>query len=116
MAKSTPSSRGTTTDDHQPLRDHLIELLRGGSAHLDFDKAVAGLPANLRGAKPAGQPHTPWRLVEHMRIAQWDILEFSRSPKHKSPEWPRGYSRTADAPPDRKAWGHSVARFRAALK
>src|SRR4051794_22932705 len=113
MAKSTSSRKSA---DHQPLRDHLVELLRGGSAHLDFDKAVAGLPANLRGAKPAGQPHTPWRLVEHMRIAQSDILEFSRNLKHKSPKWPQGYWPAGDAPPDAKAWDHTVAAFRSDLK
>src|SRR3954466_5009539 len=110
MAKSTPSRKSA---DHQPLRDHLIELLRGGSAHLDFDKAVAGLPANLRGAKPAGQPHTHWRLVEHMRIAQWDILEFCRNPKHKSPKWPQGYWPAGDAPPTRDAWTQTIGAFRA---
>jgi hypothetical protein len=114
MAKSNSPSREPADD--KPLRDHVLELLRGGSAHLDFDKAVAALPAKLRGAKPAGQPHTPWRLVEHMRIAQWDILEFSRNPKHKSPKWPQGYWPPGDAPPDAKAWDHTVAAFCADLK
>ena len=78
-------------DQTRALREHLLQLLRGGQAHLDFDKAIAGLPATLRGARPAGIPHTPWRLLEHMRIAQWDILEFSRNPKHVSPPFPEGY-------------------------
>jgi hypothetical protein len=98
------------------LRDHLLYLLRGGGAHLDFDAAVADLPPNLRGAKPAGQPHTPWRLVEHLRIAQWDILEFSRNPRHVSPPFPDGYWPAGDAPPDEGAWDRSVAAFRADLK
>jgi hypothetical protein len=98
------------------LRDHLLSLLRGGGAHLDFDAAVGGLSPELRGAKPAGQPHTPWRLLEHMRIAQWDILEFSRNPRHVSPPFPQGYWPTGEAPPDEGAWDRSVAAFRADLK
>jgi hypothetical protein len=103
--------------DHvSALREHLLELLRGGSAHLDFDKAIANLPAALRGTRPAGLPHTPWRLLEHMRIAQWDILEFSRNPRHVSPAWPEGYWPKGDAPPDDAAWDRSVAAFRADLR
>jgi hypothetical protein len=97
------------------LRKHLLELLRGGGAHLDFDKAVAGLPPELRGKRPAGIPHTPWRLLEHMRIAQWDILEFCRNPQHVSPEWPAGYWPAGDAPASGPAWEKSVAQFRADL-
>jgi hypothetical protein len=100
----------------QALRDHLLYLLRSGGAHLDFEKAIADLPAALRGGKPAGQPHTPWRLVEHMRIAQWDILEFSRNPKHVSPKFPEGYWPKGDAPADEAAWDRSVAAFRADLR
>jgi hypothetical protein len=104
--------RDTTT----ALREHLLYLLRGGGAHLDFEKAVADLPARLRGAKPPGQPHTPWRLLEHLRICQWDILEFSRNPRHVSPKFPDGYWPKGDAPPDDGAWDRSVAGFRADLK
>jgi hypothetical protein len=114
MAKPTASPPRKDAD--RSLRDHLIELLRGGSAHLDFDKAVADLPAKLRGAKPPGQPHTAWRLVEHMRIAQWDILEFSRNPKHESPKWPAGYWPDGDAPPEGKAWDRTLKAFRVDLK
>ena len=67
------------------LREHVLYLLDGGGAHLDFEKAVAGMPVEFRGAKPTNIPHSPWRLVEHMRICQWDILEFSRNPDHVSP-------------------------------
>lgn len=98
------------------LRDHLLFLLQGGGAHLDFDKAIGGLPAKLRGARPDKVPHTPWRLLEHMRIAQWDILEFSRNPKHVSPAFPDGYWPKGDAPPEPAAWDQSVAAFRADLK
>jgi hypothetical protein len=98
------------------LRKHLLYLLREGGAHLDFEAAIANLPAELRGANPAGVPHTPWRLLEHMRIAQWDILEFSRSSRHVSPKFPEGYWPSGDAPPDDGAWDRSVAAFRADLK
>jgi DinB superfamily len=98
------------------LREHLLELLGGGHAHLDFEKATAGLPVALRGARPPGLPHTPWRLVEHMRIAQWDILRFSVDPAHVSPEFPDGYWPAGDAPPDANAWDRSVAAFRADLQ
>jgi hypothetical protein len=100
----------------QALRDHLLYLLRGGGAHLHFDAAIADLPANLRGAKAGSVPHTPWRLLEHMRIAQWDILEFSRNPKHVSPPFPDGYWPRGDAPPDPAAWDRSVSAFRADLR
>ena len=104
------------SDPLKALRKQLLELLRGGGAHLDFDKAIAGLPPKLRGGKPPGQPHTPWRLLEHLRIAQWDILEFSRNPKHVSPKWPDEYWPPGDAPPGPKDWDHSVRQFRADAK
>jgi len=99
----------------QALRQHLDYLLGGGGAHLGFDKAIADLPPGLRGTKPPNSPHTAWRLLEHLRIAQWDIREFSRNPKHVSPDWPAGYWPAGDAPPDDKAWDRSVAAFRADL-
>ena len=101
---------------NDPLRTHLLELLDGGHAHLRFDQAIAGLPAALRGAKPPGLPHSPWRLLEHMRIAQWDILRFSIDPAHVSPEFPAGYWPEGDAPPEPGAWDRSVAAFRADLQ
>jgi hypothetical protein len=104
------------SDQAKALREHLLYLLGGGGAHLSFDKAVAGLPAELRGARVAGQPHTPWRLLEHLRLAQWDILEFSRNPRHVSPTFPEGYWPEGDGPPDAGAWERSVAAFRADLK
>jgi len=103
-------------DRDQMLRDHVLYLLRDGGAHLSFDKAVAGLPAKLRGAKPPGVPHTPWRLLEHMRIAQWDILEFSRNSHHASPKFPEGYWPKGEAPPNAAAWNDSLKQFRADLK
>jgi hypothetical protein len=103
-------------DQTASLRENLLELLKGGGAHLDFEKAIAGLPTALRGAKPTGLPHTPWRLLEHLRIAQRDILEFTRDPRHRSPPWPEGYWPAGDAPPDNLAWDRSVAAFRADLQ
>src|SRR5262245_30286323 len=102
-------------DNNKALREHVLYLLRDGGAHLDFDKAIAGLPVKLRGVCPPGVPHSPWRLVEHMRIAQWDILEFSRNPRHVSPAFPAGYWPTGDAPPSDAAWDKSVNAFRADL-
>jgi len=96
----------------QALREHVICLLREGNAHVTFDSAIAELPRELRGARPSGVRHTPWRLIEHMRIAQWDIVEFCRNPKHVSPEFPAGYWPAGDAPPDDAAWEQTVAAFR----
>jgi len=106
----------TNQDPTQILRDHILELLKGGHAHANFDKAITGLPANLRGAKAPGLPHTVWQLVEHLRIAQWDILEFSRDENHVSPDWPKGYWPDAAAPPDDAAWEKSVGDFHRELQ
>src|SRR5437667_3566314 len=98
------------------LREHLVYLLRGGGAHLNFEQAFADLPAHLRGAKPEGLPYTPWRLLEHLRICQWDILEFSRNPKHISPSWPDGYWPQDDAPQAEDSWARSMQAFQRDLK
>ncbi len=98
------------------LRRHLIELLTGGNAHADFAKATKDLPAELRGKRPRGAEHSPWEILEHLRIAQRDILEFSRNSKHKSPDWPSGYWPATAAPRDDKAWDKSVRAFRSDLK
>jgi uncharacterized damage-inducible protein DinB len=100
----------------QALRDHLLDLLQGGNAHLKFEEAIADLPPELRGVRPASVPHSPWRLLEHMRIAQWDILEFCRNAAHVSPDFPDGYWPDGDAPPSAEAWERSVEAFRADLK
>ncbi len=97
------------------LRNRLRELLRGRGAHADFDSAIAGLPGDLRGKKPAGAAHTAWQILEHLRIAQWDILEFSRNPRHVSPEFPSGYWPPTEAPADDAAWDASVRAFRSDL-
>jgi hypothetical protein len=100
----------------QALREHVLYLLKGGGAHLNFEQAVANLPEDLRGAKVEGVPHTPWRLLEHMRICQWDILEFSRNAEHVSPEFPDGYWPETDGPPAVETWDKSVEAFRADLQ
>ncbi|MFZ0800771.1 MAG: DinB family protein [Terriglobales bacterium] len=99
----------------QSLRQHLLELLQGGHAHATFDAVIANLPANLRGKKPAGYPHSLWMLLEHLRLAQWDILEFSRNPKYSAPKWPDDYWPKSAAPPSAAAWNASVKKFRADL-
>ena len=98
------------------IREHVLDLLRGRNAHADFDAAVADLASNLRGVKPKGAPHTAWQILEHMRLAQWDILEFSRDPKHVSPSWPEGYWPKTAAPPTPAAWNNSIRKFRADWK
>jgi hypothetical protein len=105
-------------EDHKDkaLRQHVVELLRGGSAHAKFEEIVAGVPAELIGRKPAGLPHSLWMLLEHIRIAQWDILEFSRIPKHVSPKWPEGYWPQTEAPPSASAWNASVKKVKQDLK
>jgi DinB family protein len=99
------------TDQTIPLRQMLIDAISGHQAHLDFDSAVKDFPPQARGTKPAGAPHTAWQLLEHMRIAQRDILDFSRDPKHVSPEWPEGYWPPTATPPDDKAWDASIRAF-----
>ena len=103
-------------DRDRSLRDHLRELLRGGSAHLDLDKAIGGLAPELRGKKAPGLPHTVWQLLEHLRIAQWDILEFSHNKNHVSPDWPAEYWPKTEAPPDDAAWDRSVETLRRELQ
>ncbi len=104
-------------DTHdQTLRQHLIDLLAGGSAHAKFDEIMKGLPPKLRGTRPAKFPHSPWMLLEHLRLTQWDILEFSRNSKYVSPEWPAGYWPKTEVPPNSAAWNRSIEEFRRDLK
>jgi len=98
------------------LQEHLLNLLKGDGAHADFETAVKDLPANLRGKRPQGAEHSAWEVLEHLRIAQWDILEFIRNPKHVSPEFPSGYWPRSETPPSEKAWDQAVAAFRADQK
>jgi hypothetical protein len=105
-------TRQPATSTDKALREQLLALISSGEAHADFDAAIGDWPVQLAGAKVANFPHTAWMLLEHMRIAQWDILEFSRNPKHVSPKWPEGYWPTSEAPANEKAWATSVAEFK----
>src|SRR6267154_3994780 len=100
----------------QCLREHLLYLLRDGGAHIGFDGAMGDWPVRLAGVRVANFPHTAWMLLEHIRLAQWDILEFSRNPKHVSPAWPQGYWPPAGSPPSASAWNKSLRQVRADLK
>jgi hypothetical protein len=100
----------------QALREHVLYLLRGGGAHVAFDAAIKGLPVELRGKRPKGASHSPWEIVEHMRLAQSDILEFSRDAKHVSPDWPAGYWPKSPAPPNAAAWSRTVKAFKSDLE
>lgn len=99
--------------DESALREHLLALLEKENAHAGFEKAVKNMPYELQGKRPQGSAHSPWEILEHMRIAQWDILEFIRDPEHVSPEFPKGYWPSTPNPPDAKAWETSVKKFRA---
>jgi hypothetical protein len=98
------------------VRQHVLDLLRGRNAHADFDTVLADFPSRLRGVKPPGAAHSAWQVLEHMRIAQSDILEFSRDSKHKSPPWPEGYWPKNEAPPTAASWNNSLRSFRADWK
>jgi hypothetical protein len=100
----------------QKLLEHLLYLLRGGGAHVDFEAAVKGIPVNVRGKRPRGIPYSPWELIEHMRIAQWDILEFSRNRDHQSPKWPKEYWPEKPVPHSAAAWTKSLGAFRKDLE
>lgn len=91
--------------------DELVKLLQGGSAHAGFNKAIAGLPAESRGAKAHNLPYTIWQLVEHIRIAQWDMLEFSKDGNHQSPKWPDDYWPKEAAPAGNEAWDKSIKQI-----
>jgi DinB superfamily len=93
------------------LREHLANLLSGRGAHIDWKATFAGVTPKLRGVRSAGLPYSIWDLLEHMRIAQWDILEFSRDVKHVSPEWPTGYWPSTEAQPTATAWDKSLKSF-----
>ncbi|HKM67533.1 MAG TPA: DinB family protein [Candidatus Acidoferrum sp.] len=105
-----------TINEQKSLQAHLLELLEGGHAHVDFETALKNWPPALQGKKPRGAAHSPWEVLAHMRLAQWDILEFTRNPKHVSPEFPAGYWPKTQAPPDKSAWKKSMDAFRSDLQ
>jgi uncharacterized damage-inducible protein DinB len=110
MAKSNP-------EQDAALREHLVELLRGEHAHVGLAAALRNVPPRLRAARPDGAEHSLWQLLEHLRLAQWDILEFCRDPAHVSPSWPDGYWPAGGAePPDAAAWDLAVTALLADLE
>jgi hypothetical protein len=97
--------------DETALREGLVQILKGKGAHMDLETALSDFPPPLCDSRVAGIPHTPWRLLEHMRIAQWDILEFCRNPHHESPEFPDGYWPSRNAVGGEAEWKKTVALF-----
>ena len=102
-------------NDHKLLVRELSKLLAGGNAHADLKTALDGLPAELRGVKPDKMPYSIWQLLEHIRIAQWDMLHFCLDPHHKSPKWPDEYWPKDAAPKDDDAWKDSIAQVNSDL-
>jgi hypothetical protein len=98
------------------LRQHLVKLLKGGEAHADFEQGIADFPRELRGKTPQGAEHSPWQLLEHLRIAQEDILDFSINPDYKPKEWPKEYWPETAEPPDTRAWDRSVKDYKKDLQ
>lgn len=98
-------------DKDAVLRQQLVELISGANAHVDCEKALADFSAEFRGRRPKGFPYSAWELLEHMRIAQRDILEYSKDSSHASPAWPEGYWPGKPEPPDEKAWDSTVTSF-----
>ena len=109
--KRITKKKSTGANHDQALREQLVALLKGGGAHVHFMDALDGFPDAKRGSFVEGLPHTGWQLIEHVRIAQRDILEFSRDPKHVSPGFPEGYWPKTPVPPDQAAWQRSVEAF-----
>ncbi len=94
------------------IREQVITLLDSGNAHVTLNDAIKGLPANLRGVRPEGMPYSAWELLEHIRIAQWDIVDFSVNPKYKAMGWPKDYWPKSPEPPSSAAWEKSVKQIR----
>ncbi len=99
-------------DNQKPLREHLIKLLKGGQAHATLEDAVEDLPLELTGVKPTYVPYSIWQLLEHIRIAQWDIVEFSHNPKHVSPKWPDEFWPKHSKPESEKVWHETLHKIR----
>jgi hypothetical protein len=89
----------------------LTKLLLGGSAHVSLTDALKGLKPELRGVKPENMPYSIWQLVEHIRIAQWDMLEFCKDAEHKSPKWPDEYWPKASAPKSAEIWDGALSQI-----
>ena len=118
ITKPADKSRHTTPDEQAPLRKQLIDLLHGGQAHATFDEAVEGFPAGLRGTVPPNLPYSAWQLLEHLRISQRDILNFSAPPTggYHPMRWPQDYWPQSPEPPTDEAWDRSIQVIHADLK
>ena len=114
--KRITKKNSTGANHDQALREQLVALLKGGGAHVHFMDALDGFPEAKRGTFVEGLAHTGWQLIEHVRIAQWDIVEFSRDAKHVSPGFPEGYWPKTPVPPDQAAWQKSVEAFQQDLQ
>jgi len=95
----------------QTIREQLLQFLQGGNAHMTFEQSLDQFPLDQINQRLDAVPYTPWHLLEHMRIAQWDILEFIRNPDHVSPDWPREYWPDSTAQADSGAWQQTIERF-----
>jgi hypothetical protein len=104
------------TENDQSLREHLVSLLQGRNAHISFEDFVADFSVKACGRKIEGLPYTAWQVLEHIRIAQWDILEFCRDAKHVSPKWPEGYWPKPDDLGDASLWKETVEKIQDDLK
>jgi uncharacterized damage-inducible protein DinB len=109
-AKKLAVKTGDGAND-KALREQLSKVLSWREAHADWKQALAGLDPTHRGVRPAGSPHSVWDLLEHVRLAQRDILDFTLEPKHVSPDWPAGYWPKSLAPADDAEWEKSVREF-----
>ncbi|MEI9979474.1 MAG: DinB family protein [Edaphobacter sp.] len=118
MSATRTSEKSQTKDEQALVREQLIALLRGGQAHTTFDEAVKSFPAKLRGIVPEHLPYSAWQLLEHLRITQLDILNFSAPPTggYQHIKWPDDYWPKSPEPPSEKSWDHSIAAIRSDLK
>ena len=107
------NTQKTTTPEFIILTKNLVDLIVKGNAHLSLDKALDNIPFALLGERPGKLPYSIWQIAEHIRIAQWDLLEFSRNAKHVSPEWPDGYWPKETAPKSQDAWQKCVEKIKA---
>ena len=95
----------------QIVRQQLLALLNGGNAHMSFEQAVADFPAEHFNTRPANVSYTPWHILEHLRIAQWDILDFIRNPDYVTPEWPKDYWPDAGEIAKQLQWDKTISSF-----
>jgi len=103
-------------DNYKHLREQLVNFLDGSQAHITFDDAIKDFPYELAGKKTPGMPHTPWEIIEHIRIAQFDIYQFSIDSSYISPTWPDGYWPENATPKSKTEWDNSVSQIKKDLQ